>query len=107
MKEFKTICEKKRNIFSNEKMKDLESNFSNKSHSCCNAWKEFSETNNKQSVDIQDGNKWENVYKNLLSNKINKSVPPAQPSPLNLDLSKPFTSSELKQVIKRFKRKKL
>ena len=87
-------------------MRNLESNFSNKSHSFWNFWKEFSETNNKQYVDIQDGNKWENCYKNLLSNKINKSVPPSQPSPLNLDLNKPFTLSELKQVIKKLKKKK-
>ena len=106
MKEFKTICQKKRNIFWNEKMKNLESNFSNKSHSFWNSWKEFSETNNKQYVDIQDGNKWENFYKNLLSNKMDKSVPPTQPSPLNLDLNKPFTLSELKQVIKKLKKKK-
>ena len=74
MKEFKTVCQKKRNIFWNEEMKHLESNFSNKSHSFWNSWKEFSETNSKQYVDIQDGNKWEDFYKNLLSNKINKSV---------------------------------
>ena len=55
MKEFKTICQKKRNIFWNEKMKNLESNFSDKSHSFWNSWKEFSETNSKQCVDIQDG----------------------------------------------------
>ena len=84
-------------------MKNLESNFSNKSHSFWNSWKEFSETNSKQYVDIQDGNKWENFYKNLLSNKI---VPPTQPSPLNLDLNKPFTSSELKQVIKKASKEK-
>ena len=52
MKEFKTICQKKRNIFWNEKIKNLESNFGNKSHTFWNSWKEFSETNNKQYVDI-------------------------------------------------------
>ena len=103
MKEFKTVCQKKRNIFWNEKMKNIGSNFSNKSHSF---WKEFSETNSKQYVDIQNGNKWENFYENLLSNKINKSVPPTQPSLLNLALNKPFTLSELKQVIKKLKKKK-
>ena len=41
-----------------------------------------------------------------MSDKINKSVPPTQPSPLNLDLNKPFTLSELKQVIKKLKKKK-
>ena len=64
-------------------MKNLESNFGNKSHSFWNSWKEFSETNNKQYVDIQDGNKWESFYKNLLSNKINKSVPSPPPPPEN------------------------
>ena len=59
MKEFKTICQKKRNISWNEKMRNLESNFTNKSHSFRNSWKNYSEINNKQSVDIQDGNKWE------------------------------------------------
>ena len=38
-------------------MKNLESNFSNKSHSFWNSWKEVSETNNEQYVDIQNGNK--------------------------------------------------
>ena len=88
-------------------MKNLESNFSNISHSFWDSWKEFSETNSKQYVDIQDGNKWENFYKNLLSNKINKSVPPTQPSPLNLDLNKPSTLSELKKSLKSLKRKKV
>ena len=41
-----------------------------------------------------------------MSNKINKTVSPTQPSPLNLDLNKPFTLSELKQVIKKLKKKK-
>ena len=82
-------------------MKNLESNFSNKRHSFWNSWKKFSETNSKQYVDIQDGNKWESFYKNPLSNKTNKNVPSTQPSPLNLDLKKPFTLSELKQVIKK------
>ena len=107
MKELKKPYIKRKETLSGmkKKMKNLASNFSNKSHSFWNSWKDFSETDNKPSVDIQNGNKWENLYKNLLSNNINKYVPPTQPPALNSDLNKPFILSELKQVVKKLKKK--
>ena len=59
-------------------------------------------TISKQYVDIQDGKKWENFCRNLLSNECS----PTLLSPLNLDLNKPFILSELKQVIKKLKKEK-
>ena len=77
MKQYKLLCKQKRSMFWNAKIKELEENSSKNNTQFWNNWKQFSEDRIKNNIEIKDGNKWENYYKNLYSETQVKSLPPA------------------------------
>ena len=87
----------------------MNDNFHKKDEIFWNNWKNFSETSVHKHVDINDGEQWENYYKNLLTernkndNKLND-----EELPYNIDLNKEITLSldEVKKILKMLKKKK-
>ena len=63
MKEFKTLCHQKRELFWNKKIEGLNDNFHKNDETFWNKWKNFSETSVNKHVDINDDEQWENYYK--------------------------------------------
>ena len=96
MKQYKLLCTQKRSMFWNAKIKELEENSSKNDTQFWNNWKQFSEDRIKNNIEIKDGNKWENYYKNLYSETQVKSLPPADIKEPNQILNRRITEKELK-----------
>ena len=68
------ICKQQKNIFLNKKIQDLEEHCMNNPNTNLfrDIWKDFQEDMANQDLPLNDGNIWENYYKNLFSNKSNE-----------------------------------
>ena len=101
------MCHQKRELFWNKKIKGLNDDFRKKDETFWNKWENFSETSVNKHVVINDGEQWENYYKNLLTernknyNKLND-----EELPYNIDLNKEITLDEVKKILKKLKKKK-
>ena len=107
MKEFKNLCHLKRELFWKKKIEGLNDSFHKKDETSWNKWKNFSKTSVNKHVDINDGEQWENYYKNLLTernkndNKLND-----EELPYNNDKNKDIKLDEVKKILKKLKKKK-
>ena len=92
LREYKQLCNKKRNEFWNCQITKLQDNLQKESF--WNTWEDFDECIRKETVAIKDGHTWESYFKKLLSSTTNDKPPPP---PHGLSRPDTLLNSRIKQ----------